>query len=146
MDPALRIFLFLDALPQGLVWGLAVAMLALLAWRAFRWPKLPRRRATANSSKDGSDAVELAGLLRRARFSPWARRYVRARLARLAVALRCEQEKIDPEQAWNDLRQGAWPPDPRARAFFLGEEETSFGKALTHVVEALERYAAGGGW
>ncbi len=146
MDPALRVFLFLDALPQGLVWAAAVVLLALLAGRAFRWPKLPGKANATGWANRFPNTLELTGLLGRARFSPWARRYVRTRLARLAVALRVEQERIPPDQAWSELRQGSWPPDPRVRAFFRGEEDTSFWTALTQVVEALERYAAGGGW
>ncbi len=146
VDPALRIFLFLDALPQGLLWLVAVAILAVFAWYGFRWPRGPREKATPKGRREGSDFLELAGILRRARFSPWARRYLRTRLARLAVALRCEHERISPDKAWAELHQGRWPPDPLVRAFLQGTENTGFWEALAHVVQALERYAQGGEW
>lgn len=146
VDPALRIFLFLDALPQGLVWIAAVAILAILAWHGFRWPRVPRERASPKGRKEGLDFLELTGILRRARFSPWARRHLRMRLARLAVALRCEHERINPDMAWAELRENRWPPEPLVRAFFQGTENTSFWDALAHVIQALERYAQGGEW
>lgn len=146
VDPALRIFLFLDALPQGLVWGGVLAILALLAWLKFRWPEVPKQKTSGKGAEDIAGVAELAVLLKRARFSPWARQRLRARLMHLAVALRCEQEKICPDKAWADIKQGHWPKSSVARAFFRGEEKTSFSQALTRVVEELERYAGGGEW
>lgn len=146
MDPALRVFLLLDALPQGLVWLLALGVLGLLAWRRFRWPRAPSRPAAGKEQAKEVGAEELVGTLRRARFSPWARRHLRSRLARLAVALRCEREGVSPAEAWADLHQGRWPPDPRVRAFLRGEDAQNFFEDLAHALEALERYALGGGW
>lgn len=143
VSPLLRIFLFLDALPQLGVWLGAVGLFVLLVWRGMR-AAAPPRGAPPPAPRERGPAEELQALLRRARYSPWARRAVRTRLARVAVALRCEREKIRPAEAWAQLHQGVWPRDPRLRAFLQGTDPTKFPEALAEAVAALERYAQGG--
>lgn len=144
LDPALRVFLFLEALPRVLVWLLAVGLFVVFAWRLFSWPSSPRAQRAGKQRGANSSLAELVGLIRRSRFSPWARRALRARLARVALALRCERERISPQEAWEDFTHGRWPEHPRVAAFLQGKDTGPFEQGLRETVEALERYAAGG--
>lgn len=144
VDPALRVFLILDALPQGLVWLLVLFLLAFLALKFFR---IFGARAPRKDKKEPSSPFflrDLVFLLRRARYSPWARRALRSRLARIAVALRTEREPISPDQAWEEIRSGCWPKDPVLSRFLRGEGSENFLHELEEALDSLYRYAKGG--
>ncbi len=144
VDPALRIFLILDSLPQGVVWLLALLVLFFLALKFFRifGPEAPRKEKKELSST--LFLRDLVFLLRRARYSPWARRAVRWRLARIAVALRTERELVSPDQVWEEIRDGRWPKDPVVSGFLRGEGGGNFLKELEKALDSLYRYAQGG--
>jgi hypothetical protein len=144
VDPALRVFLILDALPQGLVWLLVLLVLGFLALKFFR---VFGAGAPRNEKPGASSSLflrDLVSLLRRSRYSPWARRAVRWRLARIAVALRMERELISPDRAWEEIREGRWPKDPVLSAFLRGEGGGNFLRELEEALDSLYRYAQGG--
>lgn len=138
----MRIFLFLDSLPQGLVWIFAVLVLVFLSMRLFRLPKEEKR--PRKKREPSFPARELVLLLRRARYSPWARHQVRHRLVRILIALRTERELIPPERAWQELWSGRWPGDNVLGRFLRGEDHGDFLAALGEALEELTRYAEGG--
>ena len=144
VDPALRVFLILDSLPQGLVWLLALLVLSFLALKFFRvfGSEAPRKEKPGPSSS--LFLRDLVFLLRRARYSPWARRAVRSRLARIAVALRTERELVSPEKVWEEILNGRWPKDPVLSNFLRGEGSGNFFKELEEALDSLYRYAKGG--
>ncbi|MGQ9699605.1 MAG: hypothetical protein ACUVQS_00795 [Candidatus Bipolaricaulaceae bacterium] len=146
VDPALRLFLLLNALPQGLVWLLAVVLLALLSLRLFWFsPREPRtREKKRGAASEVSPVRELALLLRRASYSPWARRALRYRLASILVALRTEREPIPANQVWEELRSGRWPGENAMGRFLRGQDAQDFRASLKQALDELSRYAEGG--
>jgi len=144
VDPALRIFLILDALPQGLVWLLVLFLLGFLALKFFRVFGARTQRKEKKGLSSPLFLRDLVFLLRRARYSPWARRAVRSRLARIAVALRTEREPISPDRAWEEIRSGHWPKDPVLSRFLRGEGGENFLQELERALDSLYRYAKGG--
>lgn len=145
VDPALRLFLILNALPQGLVWISAVVLLALLGLRLFWFfPREPRTRESRGDALEAHPARELVLLLRRASYSPWARRALRYRLAAILVALRTEREPIPANQVWEELRSGRWPGDNVLGRFVQGQDSRDFRASLNQALDELSRYAEGG--
>lgn len=144
MDPALRFFLILNAFPQGVVWGILVGILVVLSLGRVR--RLPKNRAIPRRQKVRvpSPARDLVGLLRRSRYSPWARRALRHRLARLAVTLRTERELISPDQGWQELWSGRWPEEGALARVLRGEESSDFLSSLAAALEELSSYTQGG--
>ncbi|MGB9757498.1 MAG: hypothetical protein ACP5LJ_06160 [Candidatus Bipolaricaulaceae bacterium] len=143
VDPAMRLFLILDAFPQAILWLLFVGLFAFFAFRFLSpWPKeeakVQKRRPRP------STAQELALLLQRARYSPWARRALRHRLARIFVNLRVEKERIAPEEAWQDLWDGTYPGDCALGRFLRGDGHQDFEISLKEALRDLQRYAQGG--
>lgn len=145
VDPALRLFLLLDALPQGLMWLLAVVVLAFLSLRLFWFsPREPRTREKRKPAAEVSPVLELALLLRKASYSPWARRALRYRLASILVALRTEREPIPANQVWEELRSGRWPGENAMGRFLRGQDARDFRASLKQALDELARYAEGG--
>ncbi len=145
VDPALRLFLFLDSLPQGLVWVLVLVVVAFLGLRMLQFfPNEPRSKARKGRTPEVLPGRELVVLLRRVSYSPWARRALRHRLARILVALRTEREPVSASQIWQELRSGRWPGDNALGRFLRGEEAPDFQTALTKALDELWRYAEGG--
>ncbi|MBC7317923.1 hypothetical protein H5T57_01530 [Candidatus Bipolaricaulota bacterium] len=144
VDPALRLFLILDSFPQGIVWIVAVAALGFLSFQVLRlWPKEQAKKAKGKEVRI-SGAKELLLLLRRAKYSPWARRALRRRLARIFVAIRTERERIPSDQAWQELWAGIHPGDCALGRFLRGAEEEDFQNALRAALDELHHYAQGG--
>lgn len=144
VDPALRVFLILDSLPQGLVWLLVLLVLSFLALKFFHVFRAEAPQKEKRGSPPSLFLRDLVFLLRRARYSPWARRAVRWRLARIAVALRTERELVSPDQVWEEIRDGRWPKDPVLSGFLRGEGRGNFLKELEEALDSLYRYAEGG--
>ncbi|MBC7222154.1 hypothetical protein H5T56_04140 [Candidatus Bipolaricaulota bacterium] len=82
--------------------------------------------------------------MRRARYSPWARRALRSHLARILIALRTERELISPDQVWQELWSGRWPRDCALGRFLRGEDTKDFMSSLKEALEELFLYAQGG--
>lgn len=144
VDPALRLFLILDSFPQTVVWLLVLGVLVFGALRFFHiWSREPIRRRKAEQRIPATWEVLL--LVRRSRYSPWARRTLRQRLSRIAVAIRTEREPVTPEQAWQDLWSRRWPRDGALARFLHGEDNGDFEDSLSKAVDELLRYAQGGG-
>lgn len=139
----MRLFLILDSFPQTILWLFFVGVFAFFALRLLsRWPK-GKTRAQKGHPRP-SVAQELALLLRRAQYSPWARRALRHRLARIFVALRVERERIAPEKAWQELWDGIRPGGCALGRFLRGEDSKDFGSSLMEALNDLQRYAQGG--
>lgn len=144
VDPALRVFLILDSFPQGVVWIFVVGILLFLSLQLMRqWPR-ERRRVARPEKTRSSRARELLLLLRRAQYSPWARRALRHRLARILVALRTERELVSSQQAWEELWAGKWPGNCALGRFLRGEDARDFMSSIKDALEELFRYAQGG--
>ncbi len=139
----MRLFLILDSFPQAILWLCFVGFFAFSAFRLLsRWPKgevrVQKRRPRSSA------AQELALLLRRAQYSPWARRALRHRLARIFVNLRVEKERIAPDEAWQDLWNGTYPGDCALGRFLRGQDHKDFESSLKEALKDLQRYAQGG--
>lgn len=144
VDPALQLFLLLDALPQGILWTLLLLLLSFLGLRLIRRLSRARPPQPKKTTPEVSRARELSALLRRTRYSPWAKRALRQRVARLAVSLRVGRERLSPSQAWQELQSGRWPGDGALGRFLRGEDSPDFLSSLGQALDELERYAQGG--
>jgi len=151
LDLILRVWWFIDGLPQGFVWGAVFSVLAVVVGVGL----LRRSRGTAPAGARGShrptEFAELVGLLRRAERSAGARRVVARRLTRLAWALRTHLEPVNEDQAWADLDQGKWPRHPDvvcalspARGTVAGPRQPGYVETVERAVQVLGEYAKGG--
>ncbi|MBC7097951.1 hypothetical protein H5T52_02360 [Candidatus Bipolaricaulota bacterium] len=149
--PLVRLWWLMDSLPQGLVWLVAVAVGALAGLRALgSMPRAERPRPQEPRPPD-SQLIELVRLIRRAEYSPAARRELARRLARTAVGIRARREGVPPRQAWADLRAGRWPQEEELLLVLVpprfpwpARTGQNYLESLSRAVELLSLKARGG--
>ena len=155
-EPLVRLWWFIDSLPQRLMWG-ALALLGLLV--TFLLGRGPRRERPGSElespprrSPSQTQIDHLARLIRLAETSPWAREALGRYLRERAAGLRALREGIDLEEAREEIHQGRWPTDPRLAEVLRPEREGrdrhydydyDYAAKLVYVLDFLECYAKG---
>lgn len=138
---------FIDALPQAVVWGVLVLVLLVLTFRLGGRGRRPARAREPAGGPLRSELAELTKLVRACEGSVSAQRALGTRLGRIAVALRVRREALPPDQAWDELEAGRWPPDPELQAVLRPSRRLvplGYRDKLAQAVDKLWLYAQGG--
>lgn len=134
--PLARLLQVVDALPQNVVWGAAVAVGAAAGFLALWWPAPAPPPAPGAPPPPPTLRDALAATIRAAETSRTARRELAERLTRIAALLRLPADALPswvPEDAAADDRGLDAPAVPRE----------GYRARLARALDALERCAEG---